>query len=225
MGRGAVHAAPVGRRLCRPEGVTNEWVRSSLFTIPTYLRDANLRSSAQQPRAHSPECGKGCSPKFIPKIRRRSSPAPMSIPAAEVGRCYLGACGEPRKLSLWSLNADFGQRKRPRPTVTSTLSLCSGTDRRKERRDRHQAGPADGPADRPVRLPRGLGGLPRGAACDLRGAVAQDRQEGLGHRERHLRSGRRSRPLLRLDRRPGAQVRRGLLPATVHSAQSQEQVV
>src|ERR687895_669147 len=41
---------------------------------------------------------------------------------------------------------------------------------------------------------------------DVRGAVAQDRQEGFGNRERHLRSSRRSRPLLWLDRRPGAQV-------------------
>ena len=37
----------------------------------------------------------------------------MSIPAAEVGRCYLGVYGKPRTLSLWSLGANYELRERP----------------------------------------------------------------------------------------------------------------
>ncbi|CAA9391443.1 MAG: Cysteine desulfurase, partial [uncultured Rubrobacteraceae bacterium] len=82
-----------------------------------------------------------------------------------------------------------------------------------------------GSARRLVRIPRSVGSLARSTAQKVQRTVAQDRQEGFWYRDRHLRSGRRNRPLLRLDRRPGAQVRRMLLPAKVHAAQTQEQVV
>ncbi|CAA9514541.1 MAG: hypothetical protein AVDCRST_MAG12-3407, partial [uncultured Rubrobacteraceae bacterium] len=82
-----------------------------------------------------------------------------------------------------------------------------------------------GPADHPVRLARGVGGLARRAARRFARSVAQDRQEGLRHRDRHLRGGPGRGPVLRLDRQPGGQVRRALLAAAFHPPQAQEQVV
>src|SRR3712207_6502035 len=48
-----------------------------------------------------------------------------------------------------------------------------------------------GVADRAVRLAPVVGRVARRAARLLRRGVAQDRQEGFGHRERHLRGGPR----------------------------------
>ena len=50
------------------------------------------------------------------------------------------------------------------------------------------------------------------------GPLAEDRQERLGERERHLRGGARAGALLRLDRQPEARPRREVLPAAVHAA-------
>ncbi len=131
-----------------------------------------------------------------------------------VGRSYLGVNGKLRRLSACSCSTNNNEQggkplSRDLPRFRRTAAPIV-----ERRRHHHQTGPADSP----VRLPRRVGGLARRAARDVRGAVAQVCQEGLGHRERNLRSSRRSRPLLRLDRRPGAQTRRGLLAAAVHAA-------
>jgi hypothetical protein len=124
------------------------------------------------------------SKKFITKILCRAGSTPISIQAIEVGRCYLGVHRKPRKLSPWSRSANIGQgMSHPHGTLrfrSTAAPIFEG------RRHQHQTGSAD----RTLRLPRDVGGLPRRAARDVRGAVAQDRQEGLGDRERHLRSSR-----------------------------------
>src|SRR5215208_1611243 len=164
-------------------------------------------------------------------LRPESTPVPRRGPSTqesgsalpsvtEGGRCYLGVRKKPRKLLAWPLgtNCERGYRslRRDAPPFRRAATPIVG-------RRRH--GCQTGPADLAFRLPRGVGGLPGRPACDLRGAVGQDRQEGFRRRERDLRSSRRGRPLLRLDRRPDARIRRVLLSATVHAAQDQEQMV
>src|ERR687898_3205432 len=82
-----------------------------------------------------------------------------------------------------------------------------------------------GPAGHPVRVPRGMGGLARRTACHLGWAVDEVRKKELGHPECFPCGGSPPRPLLRLDRRPGSQVRRALLAAAIHSTQAEEQMV
>ncbi len=70
-----------------------------------------------------------------------------------------------------------------------------------------------------------MAGVAGDPACLLEGPLAQDHQEGLGHRDRHLHRGPRRGPLLRLDRRPGGRRRRPLVAAAVHTPGVPEQVV
>src|ERR671910_2465379 len=82
-----------------------------------------------------------------------------------------------------------------------------------------------GPAGHPARVSRGMGGLARRTPCHLGWAVDEVRKKELGHPECFPCGGSPPRPLLRLDRRPGSQVRRAILAAAIHSTQAEEQMV
>src|SRR5256885_9384281 len=95
--------------------------------------------------------------------------------------------------------------------ATLTVARAAGfseTARRARRR----------PADAPVRLRRGVGGVARGQPRGVAGRVDQDGQKGRGHRERPLPGGARERAVLRLDRRTARRARRALVPAALHPA-------
>src|SRR5919206_1799616 len=80
-------------------------------------------------------------------------------------------------------------------------------------------------ADQDFRLTRGMGAVAQGAARDGQGGLAQDRQEGRGRGQRVLSRGARSSDLLWLDRWTEGCLRRGLLVAAVHPAETDEQMV
>ena len=95
-------------------------------------------------------------------------------------------------------------------------STCSPT-RRASERPRGRAMADDLPVllfATPAELEAWLEEQPR----RLRGALAEDRQEGVERAERHLRRGARAGALLRLDRQPEARPRRAALPAALHAA-------
>jgi hypothetical protein len=80
-------------------------------------------------------------------------------------------------------------------------------------------------AHNPVRLPRGVRDVARRTPRDFGRTVAQARQERLRIRDGLISRSPRRRPVLRLDRQPGGQLRRPALVAPVHPAPAEEQVV
>src|SRR5215207_2972934 len=119
----------------------------------------------------------------------------------------------------------LGMRAKLCRLETQPCSTSNETTRSRRNSEGRSYDRQSGPAGHPVRVPGGMGELARRAPWYLGWAVGEVRKEELGHRECFPCGGPRRRPLLRLDRRPGSQVRRELLAAAIHAAQAEEQMV
>src|SRR5215217_4563026 len=109
---------------------------------------------------------------------------------------------------------------------TQPCTISNETSRSRQNSEGRRYNRQTEPAGHPVRVPQGMGDLARRTPCYLEWAVGEVCKEGLGHRECFPCGGPRGRPLLRLDRRPGCQVRREeLLAAAIHAAHGEEQMV
>src|SRR5918992_1633981 len=131
----------------------------------------------------------------------------------------------PRRNRFAEARVLLGMRAKLCRLKTQPCSTSNETTRSRRNSEGRSYDRQTGPAGHPVRVARGMGDVARRTPWYLGWAVGEVRKKELRHREYFPCGGPRRRPLLRLDRRPGGQVRREPLAAAIHAAQAEKQMV